>query len=127
MKTLEGHAGFKIAATGEHLILNDPRLCEALEAALRDCGGAIALWASPDGYTHAAELYGTVPQGTVAADTHDWLDKELVDLYLYKTREEQAQALGFIGLRSGSNLKILCADTQNYCWGTTQWGNNDTD
>ena len=48
-------------------------------------------------------------------------------LYLYKTKAEQAQALGFIGLRSGSNLKILCADTQNYCWGTTQWGNNDTD
>lgn len=75
MRQVEGHLGFTIGIDDELRVkLNDPRICEALEAAVHEA--PIAMW-SKDGKIHVAELYASVPADTpdYINDTFMWLDR----------------------------------------------------
>lgn len=60
MRTLIGNLGFQIEVRDDgSTILNDPRICEALEAAVKD-SDAICIWKVGDSI-RIAEVHGSIP------------------------------------------------------------------
>ena len=93
MKLVEGHGGFSIAVREDGEVkLNDPNVCEALGAAVRDIGGAIVLQVTENGLIRASELYSTLPERP-GENLREWIDNNTATFGVGKTVTEALRYL----------------------------------